>query len=107
MGMAETTVTAVQVGSGADTAGLHVGDVITRVNGEPIVSLERMLNNLKPGDTLRLQIKRDQQTLDVEFKLGSRIAQQYRLTDLDLLTPQQRARRQQWLFDQGAPAAAN
>jgi S1-C subfamily serine protease len=55
-------VRAVMPGSPADAAGLHRGDVITRYNGtalEGAGKLVELARSLQPGDTVRLEYRRD------------------------------------------------
>lgn len=58
-------------GGGAAVAGLRDGDVILKVNDGAIPRrLDRWLRQQKPGDRIRLQIRRDDQELNLEFTLG-------------------------------------
>lgn len=55
-------VTSVQAGSGAENAGIQVGDIITALGDRPITdsaSLEQLRNNYAPGDVIELTIYRD------------------------------------------------
>ena len=67
------TVTAVVRGSPADTAGLRVGDIITKMNDQQI-DQQHPLNSLmvktRPGDRVRLTLIRDSATQVVEVVLG-------------------------------------
>jgi putative serine protease PepD len=52
-------VTQVSPGGPADQAGIHVGDVITQINGQPtptLSALQAVLASLKPGDAATLSI---------------------------------------------------
>lgn len=94
------TVVLVYSGSGAERAGLIPGDVITEIDGAPVGrDYEKRLARLVPGEQLRLTIRRDGVLRHLEWKLGSRPRQVYRLEDLPVVTPEQRARRAKWLFD--------
>jgi len=66
-------VTAVVRGSPADTAGLRVGDIITKMNDQQI-DQQHPLNSLmvktRPGDRVRLTLIRDSATQVVEVVLG-------------------------------------
>lgn len=65
-------LSAVTPGGPADEAGLQVGDIITRVDGESLAStsrrerpgdrLIRLIGDNEPGDTLRVEYRRDGQT---------------------------------------------
>jgi len=67
-------VAQVAAGSAADKAGLKSGDVITEVNGEPIVrggELSSRIGLASPGDQVRLKVWRDHAQREMEVKLGS------------------------------------
>ena len=55
---------------------LSGGDVITAIDGQPVVNFDQMLSylitNKSPGDTVVLTILRDGQTMDVNVTLGAR-----------------------------------
>jgi serine protease Do len=66
-------VASVARNSAAAKAGLKPGDVITEVNGEPIVrsgSLSSVIGMASPGETVKLKVWRDKSALDIEAKLG-------------------------------------
>ena len=68
-------VTQVAADSAATEAGVKVGDVVTKFDGEAVESfqsLAMLVIRRKPGDEVVLTIKRDDQTLDVPMKLGGR-----------------------------------
>jgi len=55
----------------AAPAGLHVGDVILTWNGgEPPRRMGRWVYEQKPGDVLRLKVRRDEHEISLEFLLG-------------------------------------
>jgi serine protease Do len=59
--------------SAAAKAGLKPGDVITEVNGEPIVrsgSLSSVIGMASPGEKVRLKVWRERAAVDIEAKLG-------------------------------------
>jgi len=67
----KAVVRTVASGSTADRAGLHPGDQLETWNGEAIPRrTDSWTRSQKPGDTLRLQIHRADQTLDLNFALG-------------------------------------
>lgn len=56
----------------AEKAGLRVGDVILKVNGEKIKSGEdvlAMMVDMSPGDTLNLTIYRERKNLELQLVL--------------------------------------
>ena len=67
------TVSAVQTGSPASTAGLRVGDIITKMNDQQIDQahpLNSLMVKTRPGDKVRFTLIRDGQTQIVEVTLG-------------------------------------
>ncbi len=64
-------VKAVDAEGPAARAGLRVGDVILRWNGGAVPrSLERWVSGQKPGDLLKLRIRREEKQISLEFRLG-------------------------------------
>ncbi|GHE04561.1 trypsin-like peptidase domain-containing protein [Streptomyces alanosinicus] len=60
-------------GPGAQ-AGLHAGDVITEVDGQPVHTAEELIVKIRahrPGDSLRLTVKRDGTDRDIPLRLGA------------------------------------
>ena len=58
--------------SGAASAGIKAGDIITGINGEDITSIDELnviKNKFKAGDTVTLTIYRDEQTIKVDVVL--------------------------------------
>ncbi len=101
------TVGAVTSGSEADHAGLQVGDTILELQGKPAGQDSRQeLARLNPGDLLTLKVRgRRAGERELKWKVGSRQEVSYEVKDLDVVTPEQRARRAAWLKGeaQGAP----
>lgn len=67
-------VAAVARNSAAAKAGLKPGDVITEVNGEPVVrsgSLSSLIGMASPGEKVKLKVWRDRSAIDIEATLGS------------------------------------
>lgn len=66
-------VATVEAGSGADKAGIKQGDYILEINGTKIADRESLLGalyKLKAGDTIKIKIQREQQTMTVDLVLG-------------------------------------
>ena len=66
-------VTKVFPNSGADKAGLKVGDVITQVAGKVVTTgraLSAELRTLRPGDSLTLHVVRSSQQVNLQATLG-------------------------------------
>ncbi|MEO6743095.1 MAG: Do family serine endopeptidase [Caldimonas sp.] len=60
--------------SAAAAAGLKSGDVITEVDGQPVVrsgELSSLIGLASPGESVKLKVWRDKTPRDVEAKLGS------------------------------------
>jgi predicted metalloprotease with PDZ domain len=93
------TVGEVTAGSGAEHAGLHVGDVIVELLGRAVGQESREeLARLNPGDTLTVKIRsRRGSDRELKWRVGSRQEISYQVTDLDEVAPAQRARRLAWL----------
>jgi len=67
-------IAGVAPGSAAEKAGLKSGDVITEVNGEPVLQggqLSSRIGLATPGDKVKLKVWRDKGYRDVEAQLGS------------------------------------
>jgi hypothetical protein len=61
--------------SGAHKAGVRVGDIITRLNGvelEGMFSMRSVLNGVKPGDTVTVELMRGGQKITGNIKTSSR-----------------------------------
>lgn len=70
-------VTLVHPGGAADRAGVAVDDLVLAVGQQPVFdldSLSSVLESKTAGDRVKLQIKRDDQRLDVEVTLAPRLA---------------------------------
>jgi predicted metalloprotease with PDZ domain len=64
-------VRSVDAEGAAAKAGLRAGDVITGWNGGEVPRRPgRWVNEQKPGDMLRLRIRRDEKQISLEFRLG-------------------------------------
>ena len=67
-------VSNVERGGAADKAGIKSGDVIRKLNGQPIVAsgdLPAMLSLSKPGDKVRLDVWRDGKIVQLDASLAS------------------------------------
>lgn len=67
-------VTQVNRGGPADQAGLRQGDVIRAVDGQNVSSLDqlgRRLQGKRPGDTLNLEIVRNEESTGLNVRLGA------------------------------------
>jgi putative serine protease PepD len=69
------TVSAVSAGSGASSAGLKAGDVITAVDGTKAATAEKLRAIIaahKPGDTITLTIQRGGSSQTLKATLGAK-----------------------------------
>ena len=67
-------VASVAPGSAAAAAGLKPGDVVTEVNGEPIIrsgSLSSRIGMATPGEKVKLTVWRDKKPIEIDAKLGN------------------------------------
>jgi predicted metalloprotease with PDZ domain len=66
----------------AARAGLRVGDAIVAWNGDEAPRwLARWANEQKPGDALKLRIRRDEKETSLEFRLGEAIETMYEVAE--------------------------
>jgi predicted metalloprotease with PDZ domain len=95
---APPTVLTVSPAGAAQRAGLAAGDEILEMNGRVAASdFSEELELLRPGDIVKLRVRRDGQARDVQWRLGSKEEVEFRLQDVENITPQQKARRAAWL----------
>jgi serine protease Do len=65
-------LTVVDENSPASRAGLKAGDVVLKVNGRAIrvaAAFRRWMDEAKPGETLNIEVKRDEEVLSLKLKL--------------------------------------
>lgn len=104
----KTLVRSVTSGSNADRAGLHIGDEIETWNGEGVPRrTDVWLRSRKPGDILRLQIRRNEQPSDISFALGGRTEEIFVLNEDPNATAKAKAIREGLLHGTAAAARAN
>ena len=81
-GLSETSgalVNDIEAGSPADKIGFKQGDLILKYEGNPVhdaVSLESLLDDLKPGTKVKFEILRDSRLLTLSLKVGVKEAKQ-------------------------------
>ena len=96
---APMAVEAVTEGSGAETAGLRVGDTILEINGKAAgQESSEIMAAFAPGDTITVKLRsRRGGERELKWKLDSREATSYALKDTDNITSEQLLRRASWL----------
>jgi predicted metalloprotease with PDZ domain len=95
---APPSVVRVRSGSEAERAGLIAGDELLAFNGRATAAdFERRMGELRPGETIRLHVRRHGLERDLQWKIGSREEVEFEVKDVDNVTTQQKARRAAWL----------
>jgi predicted metalloprotease with PDZ domain len=87
-------VNSVEPNSGADTGGLTVGDVVTKIDGKSVVGFP--IGTLA-GKTAAFTVTRGGTDTDLMIKIGARDVLSYTLTPIANATPQQIKVRDGWL----------
>ena len=96
--LGDAEVTALELEDRKQRYRLAVGDSIVRVNDRAAdMDFFRQLGALRAGDTLHLVVRRAEGERELHFRVRSRKEVEFRLKDVDNITPQQRARRAAWL----------
>ncbi|HET8966295.1 MAG TPA: PDZ domain-containing protein [Candidatus Acidoferrum sp.] len=102
----KAVVRSVASGSTAERAGLRPGDEIEMWNGESVPRrTDGWLRSRKPGDTLRLQIRRNDQSTEFSFALGGRTEEVFVIDEDPHGTDKAKAIREGLLH--GTPVAAS
>ncbi len=98
----------VEASSDAARLGLQSGDTILKINGKlAYTPVESRVEEMRVGETLRLRVSGRGGERDVKFKLSGRPAEDFRILNLEAITPEQRARRSAWLQGESeTPSAA-
>jgi predicted metalloprotease with PDZ domain len=95
---APPSVVRVRPGSEAEQAGLAAGDEVLALNGRATASdFEKRMGEPRPGETIRLRIRRHGVEREMRWKVGSREEVEFEVKDVDNVTTQQKARRAAWL----------
>jgi len=67
------TVVSVTPGSAAQTAGLHVDDILVELNGAPISGrISAWMRERTPGEMIKVKVRRDGEERELSFAVGSR-----------------------------------
>lgn len=91
-------VESITTGSDAEAAGIRKGDVLLSMNGQALETPpDDYLEVMKPGQTVKLQVQRGKESLELAFKLGATTETTYRLKESSHATPEQVTVRNGWL----------
>jgi S1-C subfamily serine protease len=69
------TIDYVEPGSPADNCGLREGDLLVRLDGLPVRTADEVIGRIQemsPGDTIRLTVLRGKETIDLKATIGRR-----------------------------------
>lgn len=91
-------VTSVTPESGAAQAGIQSGDVLLEINGQPLYASPDQVLGLKPGERVKLRVRRGTRVLNVRLTLGARREVRYRVEEVPNATAHERAIRAGWLY---------
>ena len=102
---APPTVIRLRPGGEAEKAGLAPGDMLLEINGEIATSnFEDRLDDLRPGDTVRLKVRNRRGERDLQWTVGSREEVEFELRDVDNVSARQKANRAAWLKGECLPS---
>jgi predicted metalloprotease with PDZ domain len=90
-------VDSIEPGSSAAQAGLAKGDVLCRWDGQELTSLPEQLPGLRPGQKIRLDVRRRGKILNLKFELGALRETTYRVSEIPGATDDQLRVRDGWL----------
>ncbi len=103
-------VESVVPGSNADKAGIRPDDILVQMNGVELpVTPDRELIYFKPGQKVEFTVQREERTLKIALRLGSKPATVYQVEEMANPTREQLAVRRGWLKGETVetPAAGN
>jgi predicted metalloprotease with PDZ domain len=91
-------VVAVDTGSDAARAGIHVGDRIADMNGSLApASFDEQVARMREGSTIKIHVVNRRGQRDVKLKLTGHNEQMYILQDMPNITLEQRVHREAWI----------
>jgi predicted metalloprotease with PDZ domain len=101
------TVVALSPGGEAEKAGLQVGDIVTEIQGKTAgEESDQQLSRMQPGDHISVKVRSRGRDHELHWKIASRQQFSYQISDLDNVTPEQRAHRTAWLKGEAESAGA-
>lgn len=87
----QISVSSVAAGSSAEKAGLRVGDVLITLDGQPTIrALRAWSQDHRPGDTVKLRVRRKNAEIELAFAVGSTTVQEYSVVPMKDATEKQR-----------------
>ena len=87
----QISVSSVSAGSAAEKAGLRAGDILVNVDGQPAIrTLSAWPQEHRPGDTMKLRVRRRNAEIEISFATGASSVQEYRVTPKKDATEKQR-----------------
>jgi predicted metalloprotease with PDZ domain len=99
-------IVTVQKNSAAEKAGLVEGDSLLEIDGKQAATdVDDVIAAKHPGQIVTLRVSGRKGIRDVKIKLGSRQEQDFKIVDVDKVSPEQRARRAAWLASEPEPVA--
>jgi predicted metalloprotease with PDZ domain len=106
-GNGKAMVHSVQSGSPPERSGLRPGDEVESFNGEGVPRrAESWVRSRRPGDLLRLGIRRNDQSFDLSFALGGKTEELFAIDEDPHASPKARSIREGLLHGVKAPAKA-
>jgi predicted metalloprotease with PDZ domain len=91
-------IVSVAENSDAHRAGLREGERVLEVAGKPAAGdIDDLINDRKPGETIKLRVEGDAGLREVKIKLGGRQEEEFTIVESENVTPAQRARRAAWV----------
>jgi predicted metalloprotease with PDZ domain len=87
-------ITGVQPNSPASAAGLQIGDLITKIDGQPISAVNF---NTLAGKAVKLSVTRRGEDIEVPMTIGSRSVKSWQLVSIATSTADQQRVRDAWL----------
>lgn len=88
----QVIISSVLDGGPAQQAGVHTGDVVLSLNGDSIArgGLERWLQSHRPGEIIKVRVRRQTEEKELLLTIGSETAQEFRVQELKNASEKQR-----------------
>ena len=84
--------------SAAAQAGLAQGDLLQKMNGQPLhESTADLLSRLKPGEEIKFEVRRDGAPREVEYRLEATAGTNFRVQEVSNPSAEQVRIREGWL----------